>query len=367
MSDINIVSATISTIPKLPIKGIYYIGQYGTSGYASAAKGYLYHYFSNGLPITWDPLYFDNSKLSDDDLYDVIVKSLIKKRISVYDTVIMHSTPDLWPKFWKDKVNILKNKIVIGYCTWETNQLPTEWVTCINQCCNEVWCPSTYNEYVFKESGVNIPIRIVPHVFLPQTLPPKHSVQIFNLEDNSLIENIDSLYTFYTIGELNARKGIEDALVSFCCAFTNKDPVRFILKIHYKDYSIENKQKCQQLVQSVLEKYPNHPKIICLLENMFNTEMLALHSIGDCYVSLTKSEGFGLTIFDAFNYGKKIIATGYSGHLDFLGNSYSGLVQYALGPVTGMNSFSNNYKDNQIWAYPNIEHATKLMKNMVNI
>lgn len=365
MSDTNIVSATISVVPKLPIKGIHYIGQYGTSGYASAARGYLYHYFSSGFPITWDPLYFDNSSLSDDDIYDVVVKSLIRRNIPMYDTVIMHSTPDLWPKFWEDRTNALKNKIVIGYCTWETNRLPETWVDYINKFCNEVWCPSTYNETVFKESGVTNQIRVVPHIFLQQTLPAKESVRLIS-SDNCLIEN-SSVYTFYTIGELTVRKGIMDSIIAFCNLFTKKDPVRFIVKVHYKDYSKENRRHCREIINNILSKYPNHAPVICLFENMSNKEMLALHALGDCYISLTKSEGFGLTIFDALNYNKKIIATGYSGHLDFLGNSYPGLVKYELGPVSGMNTFSQNYTDDQIWAYPNIEHAQLLMKIASNI
>ena len=95
--------------------------------------------------------------------------------------------------------------------------------------------------------------------------------------------------------------------------------------------------------------------------------MLALHSIGDCYVSLTKAEGFGLTIFDAFNYGKNIIATGYSGHLDFLGGNHPGLVRYKIGPVKGMKTFSSNYTDEQSWAYPDLDHAIDLMRKAVNI
>ena len=53
MSDINLVPAVITIVPTIPINGLYYIGQYGTSGYASAAKGYLYHYFTNGIPLTF--------------------------------------------------------------------------------------------------------------------------------------------------------------------------------------------------------------------------------------------------------------------------------------------------------------------------
>src|ERR1035437_9079152 len=360
------VPAVLTVAPRIPLKGVWYIGQYGTSGYASAAKGYLYHYFTNGIPITWEPLYFDNSRLNDDNVYDIVVKSLINKPIAQHDLVIMHCTPDLWPKFWKEKKSILVNKIVNGYCTWETNRLPPEWVKCINGYVNECWVPSTYNEQSFKESGVTKPIRVVPHIFLPCPLPPPETVKLVDMTNNGQIEK-SNLYTFYTIGELNIRKGIEDTIQVFCKAFKPTDPVRLIFKVHYRTYGLENKKKCEEILTEEIIKYPNHPPIICLLESMTPNEMLALPSIGDCYVGLTKAEGFGLPIFDAFNYGKKVIVTGYSGHLDFLGKDYAGLVKYKMGPVVGMTSFSANYTEEQSWAYPDLDHAIELVRKAANI
>lgn len=363
---IQLVPAVLTIIPKVPLKGVYYIGQYGTSGYASAAKGYLYHYFTNGIPITWEPLYFDNSQLGDDNQYDVVVKSLRNKPIAQHDVVIMHCTPDLWPKYWLEKPDILKGRMVNGYCTWETNRLPKNWVKYMNGYVNEVWCPSTYNSDAFRESGVTKPIRVVPHIFLPQPLPDPNSIKLVDMRNGDRVEK-DGRYTFYTIGELNARKGIEDTIQAFCEAFKPNDPVRLILKVHLRNYSIENKKKCEDILLTEILKYPSHAPIVCLLEPMTSSEILALHSIGDCYLALTKAEGFGLTIFDAYNYGKTVIATGYSGHIDFLGKSYPGLVRYKIGPVTGMTSFSPNYTEEQLWAYPDIDHAIDLMRKMANV
>lgn len=362
MSSKKFVSAVVNTLPFGPMKGIYYIGQYGTSGYASAARGYLYHYFTLGIPIKWDPLYFDNSKMEDDDPYNIIVKSFINKPLPIYDVVIMHSTPDLWPKFRAEKANIMKGKIVIGYCTWETDKLPEDWVRCINNTVNEVWVPSTYNKKCFEASGVERVIRVVPHVFLNNTPPPRERFRLVDIENGDKLANND-VYTFYSIGELNARKGMDDVIKAFCESFTKKDKVRLILKVHYKDYSAENRLKCEEMLTELLSAYEDYPSVICLTENMTNRDIIALHSLGDCYISLTKSEGFGLTIFDAFNYRKKIIATGYSGHVDFLGTNYPGLVNYKLGPVEGMES--QYYGSNQTWAYPDVEHAKYLMKNVI--
>lgn len=359
MSEVSYLPAHLSIVPNLPIKGIFYIGQHGTSGYASAARGYLFHYFALGIPITWHPLFFDDSKLTDDDVYNVVIKSLIKRKLPSYDMAILHSTPDLWPSFWADHPDKLNNKMVIGYCTWETNRLPAEWVKCINNTVNEVWCPSNYNRESFLDSGVTKEIRVVPHIFLKQELPLRKDI---HLKDSSGKELNRNVFTFYTIGEMNARKSIEEMLHVYCKTFKKDEPVRFVVKTHYKNYSPENTEFCEKTIKEILDKYPNHAEVVTLLECMSNNEILALHSLGDCYISLTKSEGFGLTIFDAMNYGKPVIATGFGGQLDFLDATKHGLVRYELGPVTGMKDFSVNYTSDQIWAYPDLNHASELMR-----
>lgn len=346
----------------VPNIGVHYIGQYGTSGYASATRGTLYHYFTNNIPITWEPLYFDNSQLWDDNIHDIVVKSLINKQLPYFDTVIMHSTPDCWPNILRKNDIKFNNKILIGYCTWETNKLPNSWVQYINNCCNEVWCPSKFNAVTFKESGITNTIRIVPHVFLNNTLPSKQSVKLIDSNGNNVIES--NKYTFYTIGECNNRKGILDTITAFCQAFTKYNNVRLIVKIHHRNYSPENVNVCKSKINSILKEYHNHADIICIYDNLSNKEMLALHSIGDCYVSLTKGEGFGLVSFDAFNYAKNIIITGYGGHIDYLGDKYPGLVSYDLKPVSNMELYPH-YTYDQLWAVPNIEHCIYLMKNII--
>lgn len=363
---------TVETVDKISLSelevvndsefsGITYIGQYGTSGYATAAKGNLIHFFTKGIPITWMPLYFDNSKLSDECFYNTMAISLINRPIENFDTVFLHSTPDIWPELREKHKNLLKNKKVIGYTVWETSKLPYLWVESINECVDEVWCPSNYNKEVFENSRVIVPIKVFPHIFMPKELPPKECV-FLNKSDCSVIKKEDEFYTFYNISELNPRKGVEDLVKTFCETFTDRDKVRLILKVHFKNYNEDNKNRCFKVLSDIVSCYKNPPKIHIILNNLTEKEILGLHSIGDCYVSLCKSEGFGLTIFEAFKYGKKIITTGYSGHVDFLGNNYEGLVQYNLGDVVGMEEFSKFYSEkDQQWAYPNLEHAKKLM------
>ena len=81
----------------------------------------------------------------------------------------------------------------------------------------------------------------------------------------------------------------------------------------------------------------------------------------DCYVSLHRSEGFGLTMAEAMAHGKPVIATGYSGNLDFMTESTSRLVPYRLVEIpTGVDP----YPPGAEWADPDVEVAAAAMREL---
>ena len=82
----------------------------------------------------------------------------------------------------------------------------------------------------------------------------------------------------------------------------------------------------------------------------------------DSYVSLHRSEGFGLTLAEAMALGKPVIATGYSGNLDFMDADTSHLVDYQLVPVRDGGPF---YRGGR-WAEPSIAHAAQVMRQVVD-
>ena len=81
----------------------------------------------------------------------------------------------------------------------------------------------------------------------------------------------------------------------------------------------------------------------------------------DCYVSLHRAEGFGLTMAEAMAIGKPVIATGYSGNVDFMNNENSYLVDYTIGRV---GPDCEIYPPEGEWADPSIEHAAELMRRV---
>jgi glycosyltransferase involved in cell wall biosynthesis len=344
-------------------RGVVYVGQYGTSGYAIAAKGYICGFIMRGVPISWSPLKFDDSELTDDNYYNILAKTSLDRHLPNVASIILHCTADLWPKYKAENIDKFSNRNVIGYTVWETNLLPTDWPKYINESVNEVWCPSQYNLNTFLNSGVTIPIRVVPHVFLRNELPKKEQISIQFCAGETITDD-PNIFTFYNISEMNERKNVAALVEAYCKAFTQKDPVRLILKVHYKNYSAENLTYCVGKINNILRQFPDHAPVMLLARNLSELELLALHSVGDCYVSMTRSEAFGLTIFDAFHYGKKVIVPGCGGQVDYLGANYEGLVEYTLETVKHMEQFTHGYymQGDQKWANPSIDHAVSLMR-----
>jgi SAM-dependent methyltransferase len=84
-------------------------------------------------------------------------------------------------------------------------------------------------------------------------------------------------------------------------------------------------------------------------------------AVCDCYVSLHRSEGFGLTMAEAMAHGKPVIATGYSGNLVFMSDENSYLVPHKLVPIP---PGCDPYPQGAEWAEPDTESAARLMRHV---
>jgi glycosyltransferase involved in cell wall biosynthesis len=95
--------------------------------------------------------------------------------------------------------------------------------------------------------------------------------------------------------------------------------------------------------------------------SLSTSELNGLMAGCDCYVSLHRAEGFGLTLAEAMAIGKPAIATGYSGNVDFMNDANSYLVDYEIARV---GPECEIYPPEGEWAEPNIEHAARLMRHV---
>jgi glycosyltransferase involved in cell wall biosynthesis len=89
---------------------------------------------------------------------------------------------------------------------------------------------------------------------------------------------------------------------------------------------------------------------------------MALFACCDSFVSLHRSEGFGRGLAEAMLLGKPVIATGYSGNMDFTTADTACLVDYRLIPV-GPHEYP--HAEGQQWADPDLDQAARYMRRLV--
>jgi glycosyltransferase involved in cell wall biosynthesis len=90
-------------------------------------------------------------------------------------------------------------------------------------------------------------------------------------------------------------------------------------------------------------------------------DLQALHRCIDVYVSLHRCEGFGLGMAEAMCMGKPVVATAYSGNMEFMTSANSCLVDYRMVSVR---RGEYPYADGQQWADPDPRHAAEHMRSL---
>lgn len=249
---------------------------------------------------------------------------------------------------------------LISHTVWETDRLPAHWPELLNAV-DRVVVPTEWNREVFVASGVTTPVVVVPHVVcdpVPGDL-------------GTALKIPDDVVVFYTIGRWDERKKPASVIQTFLDAFTADDPVALVVKTSpYAQYpSTDPWGRGSTLsgttlleVARIVREYPRPPLVRIEVEDWSPARVAGLHTRGDCYVSLSHAEGWGLGAFDAAAYGNPVVMTGWGGQLEFLDAERSFLVDYDLEPVRHW--APNLFSPDQRWAVPRLDHAVELLREV---
>jgi hypothetical protein len=353
---------------------VLYVCQSGTSGYANAAKGYIYELLNKKIDVKSIQFACDESHKNQSSNFDIYINKTTSIELENLDTTIIHSTPDIWPKLISDLK--LNTGVLIGRTVWEFEKLVPEWVDSINNSAVDyVSVPTEWNKTTFIKSGVKKPILVDPHIFV--SYPYKRYELEHFLKKKSIVfsdspildRQFEDAYKFYSISQLTDRKGVLELVKVFCETYTENDGVILLLKTFRDGHSVEEQKKCIESISETIKLCNNkkYAPIAFIKENLNFDELQSLHDIGDCYISLAKAEGFGLGIFDAFNLNKPIITTKFGGHVEYLGENYDGLVNCSLESVNSSSFPKFNFDESYKWAIVDLDHVSKLMlKNTDN-
>jgi glycosyltransferase involved in cell wall biosynthesis len=114
---------------------------------------------------------------------------------------------------------------------------------------------------------------------------------------------------------------------------------------------------------AALDKSSCRDRLIVIDDLFTDNEIKNLVRCCDSFVSLHRSEGFGRGMAEAMLLGKPVVATGYSGNLDFMNERNSCLVRYHLVDVP---EGAYPQAQGQVWAEPDIDHAVFHMLKLVD-
>ncbi|HUA94926.1 MAG TPA: glycosyltransferase, partial [Acidimicrobiales bacterium] len=335
--------------------GWLYLSLDEAGGYGTAAERCRGALEASGLELDWTPLvpggdwglgYAPPPALDPLDLPDrgkgqVVVAHLVPE----YLPVVRERAPEA---------------LVVGHTAWETDRIPGHWGPCLDAA-DLVVVPSTFSAVALGSSGISTPVAVVPHVVAQDAPGPPASWG----------EIDPGLFVFYTIAEWNERKAVFHAVEAYLRAFTARDPVVLVVKTTHWDrrlpppagrHPVEPGTSAWALAR-ILARHDDPPPVVLVTRYLGENEIRGLHRRGDCFVSLCRSEGWGLGAFDAAAAGNPVVTTAYGGHLDYLAGSPF-LVGYDLVPVEDATGGAS-YTPDQRWAEPDLDHGAELLREVL--
>ncbi|MGC4128122.1 MAG: glycosyltransferase [Bergeyella sp.] len=240
--------------------------------------------------------------------------------------------------------NYFKDKYNIAFWAWELENFPEKAIPFFDFF-QEIWVPSNFcAEAISKISPIPV-IKIM------------HSIEIektdFGRKDFGLPEGKFIFLTMFDYYSYIERKNPIATIDAYEQSFgQNNADVLLVIKTSISNDFPKDKEK-------LLKRIGGNKSIILIEEILEKDQLYGLMNCCDSFVSLHRSEGFGLTMAEAMFLGKPVIATAYSANTEFMNINNSFLVKYSM-VKTGDKYYCSTEKD--FWANPDTDHAASLMK-----
>lgn len=212
----------------------------------------------------------------------------------------------------------------IAYWAWELPDPPLDWAG-FDTLVDEVWTPSTFAQASLMQLTER-PIAVVPHAVPVRTRRQRDwtkpfTVLVFGDSRSSLM-----------------RKNVAGAIDAFRTAFGGAPQARLLLKL---GGAVEDTRDLEEMVGGA-------PNIVVHRNFLDAAELSDLYRSADVLLSLHRAEGFGLPMLEAMAHGLPVIATGWSGNLEFMDRASAILVPYRLVPVAD----PAGIYEGSVWAEP---------------
>jgi glycosyltransferase involved in cell wall biosynthesis len=237
-------------------------------------------------------------------------------------------------------------RYTIGVWFWEVEDFPKLFHGAFNYV-DEIWVASDFMRETFLKVSPKAVFKFRLPVLTPEIEPS------LSRADLGLPRQFVFLFSFDLLSVLE-RKNPIGLIKAFTTAFSNGEGPVLVIKTINGDKRALEMEKLRYAIRG-------RSDIILKDGYLSQIETGTLTALSDCYVSLHRSEGFGLTIAEAIALGKPVIATAYSGNLDFMTAENSYLCparRVEVGPER------EPYPATSHWSEPDIGRAAQLLRQV---
>lgn len=236
----------------------------------------------------------------------------------------------------------------IAVWQWELAAFRPDWFSTFGAI-DEVW---TNSDFQARAIGSTAPIPVTKIV-----LPVEATTSLGRLTraDLDIAEDSFVFLMPFDVGSTSARKNPFAAIEAFRKAFQDDPNVVLILKYHSGKYE-------PRLALEISRAVGHLPNVRIIPESYSDEDMASLRLLSDCLLSPHRSEGFGLNIAEFLALGKAVVATNYSGNLDFFDETVGFPVAYELSEI---DTQAGPYPGGYVWAEPLLASLVEQMQRVV--
>lgn len=238
----------------------------------------------------------------------------------------------------------LKAKHLTANLAWELPRVPQRWQTAIDHV-HDIWVPSRFTAAAVRAANPDVPISVRPHpVAIEMPVTPR-------------IPAPDRPYTFgfsFSMHSGMARKNPMGLIDAFTRAFGQDETARLSIHVQSPEAWTPGAEMLRARAQAL--------NIELVEGTMARVAYLRWLDGLDAFVSLHRAEGFGLTLAEAMLRGLPVIATGWSGNVDFMTGPRAYHVPYDLVEVEDDHGVTP--RDCGLWAEPVLSDAARILQDV---
>ena len=297
---------------------------------------------ASGLPFT--TVGFERTNSRQQHPFDVVGTDARD-----FDTNIVVVNPDFIGQFAAEAGSeFFAGRTTVAYWAWELEEFPASFLPALEMA-HEIWAISEFTRAAIAKV-TDKPVLAMPLPVVPPQVDERVDRPALGLPDGFLF-----LFCFDLFSALE-RKNPLGLIDAFCRAFAPGEGPTLVVKA-------VNGDRCVADLERLRRAIGDRPDILLIDRYLSSQENAALMAMADCYVSLHRSEGFGLTMAEAMSLGKPVIATAYSANLEFMDETTAYLVRAGMTEVP---EGADPYPAGARWGDPDLDEAARLMRVVVD-